>query len=84
MFEVRVKFPFDGDFKLNDDRLEQIAGKSEFSGAGMGFRDHGYTVETFAEALDMKETIKNEFPLWEVVFYEQTTYDHPEEPDEPL
>lgn len=73
MFEVRVKFPFDGDFALHDERLEQIAGKSAFSGAGFGYRDHGYHCETFEQALDLKETIKREFPMWEVTMREGTT-----------
>ena len=75
MFEVRVKFPFDSDFKLNDNRLETVAGESEFSGAGGGVRDIGYVVETFDKAVELRDTIKGEFPLWDVSFREQTTFD---------
>ncbi len=73
MFEVRVKYPFGNDFVLNDKRLEAIAGPSAFSGAGFGFRDHGFYCDTFDEALDLKETIKREFPMWEVVMREGIT-----------
>jgi hypothetical protein len=72
MFEVRVHFPFDDDFAVNDGRLEAVAGPSDWGGAGVnGLRDHGYVRETFEEAADLALRVRRAFPEWGIRMQEQ-------------
>lgn len=77
MFEVRVSFLMEDDFQVHDNFLYSIAGPSNHSGAGMGFRDHGFERFEFRDALELKQEIEGSlkldraFPDWNVYMREK-------------
>ena len=78
-FEVRVTYPFDGDFTL-DDLLSEAAGRhSDFSGAGAcrdmcDGREHGWIVPDFETAMEMKYRLEKVQSGLLVLVREETTY----------
>ena len=56
--EVRVTYPFSGSFAM-DDACHAAAGReSDFSGAGMGYRDLGWLCESEVEAHRIRTALK--------------------------
>jgi hypothetical protein len=75
MFEVRTNSPMDDEWQERDAKIKEAAGRiSDFSGGGVGDgacmgRDHGYVVETFAEAQALKKRLET-VPLVNVTIRE--------------
>lgn len=62
MFYVHANYPLDEGWKLKDDAIYKAAGRrSDYSSAGGApghqYRHHGWNVETFADALAMKDRL---------------------------
>jgi hypothetical protein len=58
-FEVLSRSPFDEDWLDRDRRIREAAGRhSDFSGTDWSTRDHGWWVDDFTEALEMKNRLE--------------------------
>ena len=59
-FEVHCRFPLDGDtdWEVIDARVRSIAGKrSDWSGTDGKWREHGWFVKVFEQAVSLKDRL---------------------------
>lgn len=63
-FEVRSKSPMDDEWEAREEEIALAAGNfgtSQWSGSGMyegGMRDHGWLIETFEDAQELKRRLE--------------------------
>ncbi len=74
MFEVRLTYEMGGDWQEVDDAIETAAGRlSEWAGAGVSGRDHGWHAPSFDDALALKVQLEA-VPGVRVTIRETITY----------